>query len=192
MTIETDGRRRRGNASRQAVLDRIGFLQDIYGQGVTFRSLSNTLVNGVPIETGQTNVNIVDPSTYKTALFRLDFKMGSSDNLTARVSYNGRVDNDAISNCFFGPTFCGSQDLKDTNVALSQTHTFNANLLNEARVSLVKRDLLFPENDPTSPTATITGLFQIGGHRVPSSASPSRPIPGERRGILMLPGLIEQ
>ena len=27
----------------------------------------------------------------------------------------------------------------------------------------MQRDLLFPENDPTSPTATITGLFQIGG-----------------------------
>ena len=94
---------------------------------MTFRNLTNTLVNGVPIETGQTNVNIVDPSTYKTALFRLDFNMGNADNLTARVSYNDRVDNDAISNCNFGALFCGSQALKDTNVALSQTHTFSAN-----------------------------------------------------------------
>jgi len=27
----------------------------------------------------------------------------------------------------------------------------------------VQRDLLFPENDPVSPTAAITGLFTIGG-----------------------------
>lgn len=150
-------------ASRQAVLDRIGFLQDVYGQGVTFRNVSTTLVNGVPIETGQTNVNIVDPSTYKSPLFRLDYRIGGGDNLTARYSYNGRVDDNANSNCAFGELFCGGQNLKDTNVAVSETHTFRSNLLNEARLSLVKRDLLFPENDPSSPTATITGLFQIGG-----------------------------
>ena len=150
-------------ASRQAVLDRIGFLQDVYGQGVTFRNVSTTLVNGVPIETGQTNVNIVDPSTYKSPLFRLDYRIGSSDNLTARYSYNGRVDENAISYCAFGELFCGGQSLKDTNMALSETHTFSSNVLNEARLSLVKRDLLFPENDPSSPTANITGLFQVGG-----------------------------
>jgi hypothetical protein len=150
-------------ASRQAVLDRISFLQDVYGQGANFRNVSTTLVNGIPIETGQTNVNIVDPSTYKSPLFRLDYRIGSRDNLTARYSYNGRVDNNAISNCTFGATYCGGQDLKDTNLALSETHTFSSNVLNEARLSLVKRDLLFPENDATSPTATISGLFQIGG-----------------------------
>jgi hypothetical protein len=150
-------------ASRAAVLDRMSFLQDVYGQGVTFRNVSTTLVNGVPIETGQTNVNIVDPSTYKSPLFRLDYRMGNADNLTARYSYNDRVDNNAISNCAFGALYCGSQTLKDTNAALSETHTFSSNLLNEARLSLVKRNLIFPENDPISPTAAITGLFQIGG-----------------------------
>jgi hypothetical protein len=36
-------------------------------------------------------------------------------------------------------------------------------MLNEFRFSLVRRDLDFPENDPTSPTAIVSGLFQIGG-----------------------------
>ncbi len=35
--------------------------------------------------------------------------------------------------------------------------------MNEFRFSWVQRDLLFPENDPTSPTATISGLFTVGG-----------------------------
>ena len=35
--------------------------------------------------------------------------------------------------------------------------------MNEFRFSWVQRDLLFPENDPTSPTAAISGLFTIGG-----------------------------
>lgn len=150
-------------ASRAAVLERINFLQNVHGQGVTFRNVSTTLVNGVAIETGQTNVNIVDPSTYKSPLLRLDYKIGNADNLTARYSYNGRVDNNAISYCNFGELFCGSQSLKDTNAALSETHTFSANVLNEARASWVRRNLDFPENDPKSPTASITGLFQIGG-----------------------------
>jgi Carboxypeptidase regulatory-like domain/TonB dependent receptor-like, beta-barrel len=150
-------------ASRAAVLQRISFLQGIYGQNLKFQNVSTTLVNGVPIETGQANVGIVDPSTYKSPLFRLDYKIGAGDNLTARYSYNGRVDNNLISNCVFGDLYCGGQDLKDTNAALSETHTFSSNVLNEARLSLVKRNLLFPENDPTSPTASISGLFQIGG-----------------------------
>jgi hypothetical protein len=36
-------------------------------------------------------------------------------------------------------------------------------MLNEARFSLVRRNLDFPENDPTSPTATISGAFTVGG-----------------------------
>jgi outer membrane receptor protein involved in Fe transport len=150
-------------ASRQAVLDRLGFLQNVYGQGLKFQNVSTTLVNGVPIETGQTNVSIIDPSTYKSPLLRLDYRIGNSDSLTARYSYNGRVDDNAISYCNFGDLFCGSQNLKDTNAALSETHVFSSQLLNEARFSWVKRDLDFPENDPKSPTASITGLFQIGG-----------------------------
>ena len=49
---------------------------------------------------------------------RIDHRLTDSDNLTLRYYYNKRKDDDAISNCAFGPTFCGSQDLKDTNLAL--------------------------------------------------------------------------
>ena len=56
-----------------------------------------------------------------------------------------------------------NQELVDTNLAASNAHVFSPTMLNEFRFSLVRRDLDFPEVDPTSPTATITGLFQIGG-----------------------------
>jgi hypothetical protein len=150
-------------ASRQAVLQRIAFLQDIYAQGVVFRNLANTLVNGVAIQTGQTNVPIVDPSTYHTFFGRLDHRISASDSLTIRYSLNDREDLNAISNCTFGALFCGFQDLRDTNLALGETHMFGSDVLNEFRFSWVKRDLNFPENDPDSPTAGITGLFTIGG-----------------------------
>ena len=51
----------------------------------------------------------------------------------------------------------------DTNLAVSNAHMFSSSMLNESRFSLVRRDLDFPENDPISPTAAITGFFTIGG-----------------------------
>jgi hypothetical protein len=151
-------------ASRQAVLERISFLQNLYAQNLVFRSLNNQLVNGVPIETGLTNVTITQPSTYKTYMGRVDHRLTTNDNITVRYVYTPREDIDQISNCALGSTFCGSQDLKDTNFAASNTHIFTSRLLNEFRFSLVRRDLQFPENDPTSPTGTISNFFTIGGN----------------------------
>ncbi|MBI4264249.1 MAG: TonB-dependent receptor [Acidobacteria bacterium] len=151
-------------ASRQAVLQQLGFLQSILGQNLAFRNTSTTLANGVPITTGQVNIDIVDPSTYHTVLGRGDYRLGSGDTVTVRYSLNHRSDVNAISNCNFGATFCGNQKLIDTNLAASNTRLFSDRLLNEFRFSLVRRDLDFPENDPRTPTTSIAGLFQIGGN----------------------------
>ncbi len=150
-------------ASRSAVLQRLGFLQDVYSKNPTFRNFLNTSVNGVPIETAQTNINITQPSTYKTYQARGDYRFSASDTLTLRYTLNDREDIDQISNCAFGSLFCGSQALKDTNLASSYTRIFSPRVLNEFRFSWVRRDLDFPENDPKSPTATISGLFSVGG-----------------------------
>ena len=148
--------------SRQAVLDRIGFLSDVLASNPAFRSINSTLVNGVAIETGQTNLPIIDPSMYHTWLGRADFRPGSSDTITARYSLNDRVD-DGVAATGFGSRFMANQDLLDTNLALSNAHIFSSSMLNEFRFSFVRRNLDFPENDPESPTATLTGLFQLGG-----------------------------
>jgi hypothetical protein len=150
-------------ASRQAVLGNLAFLQDIYAQNPVFSSVNTTLVNGVSIETGQTNPQLNDPSLYKSYLGRLDFRPVASDTFTARYSLNDRVDEAVTSNLGFGNLFAANQDILDSNIALSNTHVFGAALLNEARISLVRRDLAFPENDPTTPTGVITGLFTVGG-----------------------------
>ncbi len=150
-------------ASRQAVLQQIGFLQDVYSATPVFRNVNTQLVNGVTIETGETNVPIVDPSLYHTWFGRSDFRPWASDNFTVRYSLNDRADDNGISNTDFGALFSGSQALVDTNLAVSNTHIFSSSMLNESRFSFVRRNLAFPENDPESPTASITGLFQIGG-----------------------------
>ena len=149
--------------SRQAVLREISFLQDVYAANPVFRNVNNQLVNGVSIETGQTNVSILDPSMYHTGLGRGDYRPFASDNFTVRYSLNDRFDDNAISYLGFGDRFAGYQDLVDTNFAVSNAHTFSSNKLNEFRFSLVRRNLDFPENDPVSPSVTITGLFGIGG-----------------------------
>jgi outer membrane receptor protein involved in Fe transport len=150
-------------AGRAAVIDRLGFLNTVYGTGVQFRNLTNQTVNGVAIQTGQTNVGITQPADYYTHTLRIDHKISNNDNLTGRYISNKTTDVNVISNLNFGSIFAGDQNIFDQNLALSETHIFNTAVLNEFRFSYVRRNLGFPENDPNSPTATITGLFTIGG-----------------------------
>ena len=149
--------------SRQAVLGQLGFLQDVYAMNPVFSNLTNTTVNGVAIETGQTNVMYSDPSLNYSYLGRLDFRAGANDTFTVRYSLNDGENASLTSNLGFGSLFAADQTTIDSNIAVSNTHVFGSRMLNEARVSLVGRDLDFPENDPTTPTGQISGLFTIGG-----------------------------
>ena len=152
-------------ASRQAVLERLSFLQRRLRAEPRLPEHQHARSSTAsPIETGPDQHQHRRRRARTTRFIaRIDHRLGDSDNLTLRYYYNKRKDDNAISNCNFGPTFCGSQDLKDTNLALSQTHIFGPSVVNEFRFSWVQRDLLFPENDPTSPTAAISGLFTVGG-----------------------------
>lgn len=151
------------SASRQAVLREIEFLRDVYAGDPVFRSPRSVLVNGVPVATGVTNLPISDPSLYHTWFGRADLRATERDTVTLRYSRNDNED-EAIAALGFGSRFAASQDILDVNVAASHTHLFSATLLNEARASIVRRDLAFPEADPAGPTASITGHFQIGGN----------------------------
>lgn len=150
-------------ASRQAVLQQLAFLQGIYSQNSNFRNLSNTVVNGVAIETGQVNIGRTQPSDVFNYTFRFDHKISDNDNFTARYIRNTGNLTNLTSNTQFGSLFAADQVTKDDNLALSETHVFNPSLINEFRFSYIRRDLGFPENDSTTPTTTIGGFFTIGG-----------------------------
>ncbi|MCI0525155.1 MAG: hypothetical protein L0Y75_07820, partial [Acidobacteria bacterium] len=151
-------------ASRQAVLSAIGFLNDaVYSLNPAFRNLQNTNVNGVAIETGQVNLPNSQPNNTWNFIIRGDHRLREGDNLTLRYTYNKPVDSNVASNTQFGSLFAGAQNILDQNAAISETHIFTPNLINEFRVSYIRRNLQFPENDPTTPTAGISGLFTIGG-----------------------------
>ncbi len=153
-------------ASRQAVLSRLGsLLTNIYGTNPAFRTVNTTsfVINGVPVQSGLTNVSIAQPSDQYNNTLRVDHQIGGADNLTVRYISNKSVDVNVISNTALGPQFSGDQNILDQNLAVSETHIFNPGVLNEFRFSFIRRNLAFPENDPDSPTATITGLFTVGG-----------------------------
>jgi hypothetical protein len=150
-------------ASRQAVLNSISFLTGIYAQNVPFRNLTNTTVNGVAIQTGLVNVPFFPNTDIDNHTLRIDHRLTNKDNLTGRYISNQPVNIGQISNLQFGNLFAGDQAILDQNLALSETHIFSSNVLNEFRFSYIRRNLAFPENDPTTPSTTISGNFSIGG-----------------------------
>jgi hypothetical protein len=150
-------------SSRQAILDSLAFLQDVYAKNPTFRNVTTQTVNGAPIEVGTTNVGYFQPYTQWYGLGRLDWAAGPSDSVSLRYLYNKPESTNLISNCVFGEVFCGNQLIQEHNLSATHTHVFSGSLLNEARISYIYRDLQFPENDPTTPTTNIGGLFTVGG-----------------------------
>jgi hypothetical protein len=150
-------------ASRQAVLQQLGFLQGVYSLNPQFRNLTNVTANGIAIQTGQTNIGVSQPVDAYNHTFRFDHKITDDDNFTVRYILNKSESTNVISNLNFGSRFSGNQSLKDQNLAISESHVFNSSLLNEFRFSYIRRDLNFPENDTTTPSSTIGGLFAFGG-----------------------------
>lgn len=151
-------------ASRAQVLNALGFLNAIYAQNPSFRNINSTITaGGIPIQTGQTNIGIVQPFDASNYLFRFDHKIGDSDNLTLRYIFNKSAQTNVVSTLTFGSLFSGDQFLKDANLAFSESHVFNPSVINEFRFSFIRRNLDFPEHDTLTPTTTIGGLVAFGG-----------------------------
>ena len=152
-------------ASRQAVLSSLSFLNPIYGLNPVFTSVNTTaaVVNGVGIETGLVQIPRVAPIDAYNFLMRFDHRISDSDNLTFRYSRDAGYNTNFTSNTQFGSIFAAQQTTIDQNMALSETHVFSSNVVNEFRGSYIRRNLAFPENDPLTPTTGITGFFTIGG-----------------------------
>jgi hypothetical protein len=150
-------------ASRQAVLSQISFLQDVYALNPVFSNLQMTPVNGVGIQTGTTNLALKQPNTTHAVFGRTDVQFTASDNFSGRYIMNKPLDLNVASNVGFGDRFAGNQDIFDQNLSGSYTRIFSSTLLNETRVSYIRRNLQFPENDPNSPTAFVGTFFTIGG-----------------------------
>lgn len=150
-------------ASRAAVLNSLAFLNSAYALNPVFRSISNTTINGVAIQTALTNLPAIQPTNIYNHTLRVDHRLTNDDNLTFRFITNKPKNINQISNTQFGSLFAGDQVINDNNIAISETHVFSPKLLNEFRFSFVRRNLQFPEHDQKTPSTTITGFFSIGG-----------------------------
>ncbi|HEY0384845.1 MAG TPA: carboxypeptidase regulatory-like domain-containing protein, partial [Pyrinomonadaceae bacterium] len=171
-------------ASRAAVINQLSFLGGVYAQNPTFsRVFNNTAANcvgggtfvaatqttparcnnGQFIELGVTTLGVNQPNNTSYYLARVDHKFGDNDNANIRYIGNKSIDTNVVSNLTFGERFAGAQNLFDQNLAISETHIFSQNIVNEVRASYIRRNLDFPENDTTTLTTTISGLFAFGG-----------------------------
>lgn len=150
-------------ASRAAVLNSIGFLQQVYSQNPVFSNVRTTPVNGVPVEIGQVNLPIQQDRDAYNTIGRVDWSMTANDTITGRFISDRPTTQNASSNLQFGSLFAAESATKDTNLALSHTRVLGSQQLNEFRFSYIRRDLSFPEADPVTPTTTLTSLFTIGG-----------------------------
>jgi hypothetical protein len=148
--------------SRQAALNALKFLPDIYPQ-LHFSSFQNTTVNGVQIPTGTGRIPLPNPFNYWDIVNRVDHQLKSNDSLSYRGLYDKRAQPDVSSNLGFGEKFAAGQAILGQSHAISETHIFSPALINEFRAAFARRNLAFPENDPKTSTAAITGAFTIGG-----------------------------
>jgi hypothetical protein len=89
--------------------------------------------------------------------------LSSKDSVGYRLTVDQRLQPDFTSNLQFGSLFSGAQEILRQNHAATWTRTFSPRFINEHRFAYVRGFLDFPENDPKTPTSTISGLFTVGG-----------------------------
>ncbi len=151
------------SAARQAALNALRFLPEIYPGVSNYQNLQNTPVNGVPVQTGTVRIPIPRPSNFWYSVGRIDHRLGNRNNLSYRYHLDQSDQPNVTSNTQFGARFAAAQSILRQNHAISYTRIFTNRFLNEARFAYVRGRLSFPENDPQSATVTINSFFTIGG-----------------------------
>jgi hypothetical protein len=79
-------------------------------------------------------------STERLALGRLDYQLGSADSLVARYALYDNTTNNAGG---YSTPFNRNDDDQTQNALLTEAHVFSPNLLNEARLGIVRQGFLF-------------------------------------------------
>ena len=149
--------------SRQAVLNALAFLPDAYKGISAYQNLTTQVINGVPIQVGTIRIPLARPQNSWYGVGRLDHDLTEKDRLTYRYIFDKSSQLNATSNLQFGSRFAASVETLLQNHALSHTHIFGSNLVNEFRFSYGRNNLAYPENDPNDSTVQILGAFTVGG-----------------------------
>ncbi len=150
-------------ASRQAVLSALSFLPQVYSQVTNYDNAHNGAINGVPVQLGTILIPLPKPYSFFSNTVRVDHKVSNRDNIAYRYLIDNRDQPNQTGNTQFGTRWAAAQEILRQNHAISYTRIVSSRFLNEARMAYVRSNLQFQENDPVSPTVTITGAFNFGG-----------------------------
>ena len=149
--------------SRQAVLNALAFLPDVFKSISAYQNLTTQVINDVQIQVGSIRIPLARPQNSWYGVERLDHRLTERDTLTYRYIFDKSSQLNATSNLQFGSRFAASAETLLQNHALSHTHILGSNLVNEFRFSYGRNNLAYPENDPNDPTVQILGAFTVGG-----------------------------
>ncbi len=149
--------------AREAALNALKFLPDIHRLVTNYQNLQNRPINNVMVQTGTIGIPLARPANFWYSVGRIDHRLGNTDNISYRYHLDQSDQPNLQSNTQFGARFAAAQSILRQNHAISYTRIFTNRFLNEARVAYVRSRLSFLENDPQSPTVTITNFFTIGG-----------------------------
>jgi hypothetical protein len=155
-------------ASRQEILNKLSFLPDFYPEVRNFSLISNTSVNGTPVELGQFIPLIPQNQDIWYVGGRLDHQITEGS-----LSYRFHMDHRnkplgaSSSNRAFGERWAADDLTFGQTHALSFTKILSSHWVNEARLAYTRLDPSIVERDPVSPTIKISSpAFTIGGSDV--------------------------
>jgi outer membrane receptor protein involved in Fe transport len=149
--------------SRQEVLNALGFLQEFYPRVLNYDNPRLVNINGVNVPFGTVRFPLANPENFWYYQGRVDHQLTPNDSIGYRIQVDKRDQPNVTSNLGFGTKFAAGQAILGQNHAFNWTKVISPTVINEMRAAFVRRDLNFPENDPTSPTTGISGFFTIGG-----------------------------
>jgi hypothetical protein len=147
-------------SGRQAALDAIAFLPEIHTQVRRYDQISNSLINGAPVEFGVTRIAQSRPSNLSRLQGRIDHTLSDRNNLSYSIRrnyYDAPVTTAwPFTNNSFGRRFASAEAVYNQFHSLSDTHVFAPSLVNEARLSASRhRDEVKVGDDSSTPAAGI-------------------------------------
>ncbi|MBI1790537.1 MAG: TonB-dependent receptor, partial [Acidobacteria bacterium] len=149
--------------SRQAMLDALGFLREVYPRIKSYGRIASQNLNGTPIPVGTARVPIVNTSDNGFWRARFDHRLGSKDSLTftTQGSLLSSPFSTLSSNLGFGALFAESQRLFNQKNTVSHTRTLTPRWVNEFRFGATWLRT-HSGNQDDRPAVVISQAFTIG------------------------------
>jgi hypothetical protein len=152
--------------SRQAMLDALAFLPEIYSQMTTYNNLTTQSVNGVPIQVGSILIPLANPYNLWYNQGRIDHQLTAKDSINYRYLLDHQDRPDVESNKKFGSKWTASDQIFNQNHAIGYTRIFSPRFINEFRTAYIRNNDQLVERDPNLSSVTISSLsstVSIGG-----------------------------